>query len=140
MNNSPSVCRAADEMISRLFPGDTHLRSIRIDGSHAEFVAEQRGLELRFDGVVTGPAIFRAVDICGFVTLHARLGRSTPGAVLSQCSIGYLTAAPPGDLHIAVTVEAVGQRLATATARVTDGRDEAVALATLQFAVRRTIS
>ncbi|MFI9528646.1 PaaI family thioesterase [Micromonospora rosaria] len=113
---------------------DARLRVESVDGNRVVCAAGPDGLERRRDGPLSGPAMFWAADLAGFVAVNVLLG-PTPSMVLATSSISFLEPAEPGVLRVAAEVVKIASRSAVVDARVTDHRGHLVAMATLHFAL-----
>ena len=121
-------------LLADLLPAETNLRVVRTSPQQLIFTAGPEGLELALGGSVSGPSIFKAVDLTAFITVNACICRM-PAAVLAQSSISFLEAAQPGTLELTIDLVQAGVRSAVTTVAVRDGRGWLVALATLHFAL-----
>lgn len=121
-------------LLADLLPAETNLRVVRASARQLIFTAGPEGLELALGGSVSGPSLFKVVDLTAFITVNACI-RRMPAAVLAQSSISFLEAAQPGALELTVDLVQAGVRSAVTTVGVRDGRGWLVALATLHFAL-----
>jgi acyl-coenzyme A thioesterase PaaI-like protein len=108
------------------------MRIESLDERGVRCVAGPEGLELRPGVGLSGPAIFWAVDVTGFLAVNAVVGW-TPAIVLAHGDISFLTAAEPGPLRVGAEVVHLGSRSAVVTARAHDRLNRLVAVATLHF-------
>ncbi len=131
--SGPQLAEVA-ALLAELLPAETNLRVIRTSPQQLIFTAGPEGLELALGGSVSGPTIFKAVDLTAFITVNACI-RRMPAAVLAQSSISFLEAAQPGALELTVDLVQAGVRSAVTTVGVRDGRGWLVALASLHFAL-----
>jgi acyl-coenzyme A thioesterase PaaI-like protein len=121
-------------LLTDLLPAETNLRVVQAFRQQVVFAAGPEGMEPALGGAVSGPSIFKAVDLTAFMTVNACI-RRMPAAVLAQSSISFLEAAQQGVLELTVDLVQVGIRSAVTTVQVRDGRGWLVALATLHFAL-----
>jgi acyl-coenzyme A thioesterase PaaI-like protein len=121
-------------LLADLLPAETNLRIVQTSPQQLVFTAGPEGLDFALGGSVSGPSIFKVVDLTAFITVNACL-RRMPAAVLAQSSISFLEAAQPGTLELTVDLVQAGVRSAVTTVGVRDGRGWLVALATLHFAL-----
>lgn len=124
-----------DEARSRLaglLSGTDRLRIESVDESGVLCIAAPEGLELRPGVGLSGPAIFWAVDVAGFLAVNAAVGW-TPAIVLAHADISFLAPASAGPLRVGAQVLHLADRSAVVTARAHDQRDSLVAAATLHF-------
>ncbi|MEV4335532.1 PaaI family thioesterase [Streptomyces sp. NPDC049590] len=125
----------AAALLAELIPGDHGLRVTEVHPpGRLVCTAGPDGLEYALGGSVSGPTLFKLVDYAAFLTVNACVG-AMRSAVLAQSSISFLEAAEPGPLRITVDLVQRGMRTAVADARVTDGRDWLVAMASLHFSL-----
>jgi acyl-coenzyme A thioesterase PaaI-like protein len=124
----------AQAWLAEVIPGSERLRIESVDGGHVVCAAGPHGLELRLDGALSGPAMFWAIDVTGFIAVNVLLG-PTPAMVLAHTSISFLERAEPGVLHVTAEVIKLASRSAVVEARANDCRDQLVAVATLHFAL-----
>jgi acyl-coenzyme A thioesterase PaaI-like protein len=121
-------------LLAELLPAETNLRVVRALPQRLVFTAGPEGLDSALGGSVSGPSIFKAVDLTAFITVNACI-RRMPAAVLAQSSISFLEVAQPGALELTIDVVQAGVRSAVTSVEVRDGRGWLVALATLHFAL-----
>lgn len=124
-----------DEARSRLadlLVGTDRLRIESVDDAGVLCLAGPDGLEQRAGVGLSGPAIFWAVDVTGFLAVNAVVGW-TPAIVLAHADISFLAPASPGPLRVGAQVLNLADRSAVVTARAHDHQDRLVAAATLHF-------
>jgi acyl-coenzyme A thioesterase PaaI-like protein len=105
-----------------------------VDGGRVVCAAGPEGLERRLDGAVSGPAMFWAVDLTGFVAVNVLVG-PTPAMALAHSSISFLEPAEPGVLRVTAEVIKLASRSAVVEVRACDHREHLVAVSTLHFAL-----
>jgi acyl-coenzyme A thioesterase PaaI-like protein len=110
------------------------LRVDAVEDDRVVCTAGPTGLELRRDGTISGPAIFWAVDLTGFVAVNVLLG-PTPAMALANGVINFLDAAEPGALRVTAEVIKLASRSGVVDVRARDHRDLLVATSTLHFAL-----
>jgi acyl-coenzyme A thioesterase PaaI-like protein len=120
--------------LAEVVSGDDRLRVEAIDGNLVVCAAGPDGLERRHDGSLSGPALFWAVDLAGFVAVNVLVG-PTPTMALAHGSISFLEPAEPGVLRVAAEVIKLASRSAVVDVRASDHRDRLVAMSTLHFAL-----
>lgn len=124
----------AQSWLSEVIADPGRLSVESIDGRRVVCTAGPDGLERRLDGAVSGPAMFWAIDLAGFVAVNVLLG-PTPAMVLAHSSVSFLDPAEPGVLRIAAEVIKLASRSAVVEARLSDQRGHLAAVATLHFAL-----
>lgn len=113
--------------------GADRLRLDAVDGTQVVCTAGPDGVELRPDlGAISGPALFWAVDLTGFVAVNVLLGPS-PAIMLVHADISFLEPATPGTLRVTAEVVNLASRSAVVTVRAVDQHRRLVALSTLHF-------
>ena len=121
--------------LAGLVPSADRLRLEAVDGPRVVCSAGPDGLELRPDsGAISGPALFWAVDLAGFVAVNVLLGPS-PAIVLAHGDISFLHPAEPGTLRVSAEVVSVASRSAVVTVQAADRSGHLVAVSTLHFAL-----
>jgi uncharacterized protein (TIGR00369 family) len=120
--------------LAEVISGTDRLRVESIDGNRVVCAAGPEGLERRLDGALSGPAMFWAIDLTGFVAVSV-LVSPTPAMALANSSISFLEPAEPGVLRVAAEVIKLASRSAVVDVRASDHRDRLVAMATLHFAL-----
>jgi acyl-coenzyme A thioesterase PaaI-like protein len=121
--------------LTGLVPSADRLRLEAVDGPRVVCTAGPDGLELRPDlGAISGPALFWAVDLTGFVAVSVLLGPS-PAIVLAHGDISFLHPAQPGTLRVSAEVVSLASRSAVVTAQAVDQSGHLVAVSTLHFAL-----
>ncbi|MFI7436121.1 PaaI family thioesterase [Micromonospora haikouensis] len=120
--------------LAEILSGTDRLRVEAIDGGRVVCAAGPDGLERRIDGALSGPAMFWAIDLAGFVAVNVLVGPA-PAMALANSSISFLEPAEPGVLRVAAEVVNIASRSAVVDARATDHRGRLVAMATLHFAL-----
>ncbi|BCJ75938.1 hypothetical protein CS0771_54820 [Catellatospora sp. IY07-71] len=121
------------ELLTEFLP-DSGLCVREISPHRVIVTAGPDGLECRPGGTLSGPAIFKVVDLAAFLAVNAYAGRVLTG-VLTQGSINLLEAAEPGPLEVVIEVVKLGRRMAVTNGRVHDQDGRLVAVATMQFAL-----
>jgi acyl-coenzyme A thioesterase PaaI-like protein len=121
------------ELLAEFLPG-SGLRVMEVSPHRVVVMAGPEGLECRPGGTLSGPAIFKAVDLSAFLAVNAYAGRVLTG-VLTNGSINLLEAAEPGPLEVVIEVAKLGRRMAVTNGRVTDADGGLVAVATMQYAL-----
>jgi acyl-coenzyme A thioesterase PaaI-like protein len=104
----------------------------RVDERGSVFLAPATSLPARPGGAVSGPALFRAVDVAGFLAVQAIIGANS-STVLTSSTINFLDSVQPRELRITVSPTKVGRRRATLRAQVHAG-ELLLVVATLSFA------
>ncbi|TDC61531.1 hypothetical protein E1258_11245 [Micromonospora sp. KC207] len=89
--------------LAEVLPDADRLRVEAIDGCRVICAAGPDGLERRLDGALSGPAMFWAIDLAGFVAVNVLLS-PTPAMALANSSISFLDPAEPGVLRVAAEV------------------------------------
>ncbi|MGC4806728.1 PaaI family thioesterase [Micromonospora sp. DT233] len=120
--------------LAQIMPDLHRLRVETLDGNRLVCAAGPDGLERRMNGTLSGPALFWAMDLTGFVAVNVLLGPA-PATVLANSSISFLEPAEPGVLRVAAEVVKLASRSAVVDVRTSDHRDRLVAMATLHFAL-----
>ncbi|WP_432896919.1 PaaI family thioesterase [Micromonospora matsumotoense] len=120
--------------LAEVISGADRLRLESVDGAQVVAVAGPDCLELRLDGTISGPAMFWAMDLTGFVAVTVLIGPA-PAMVLAHSSISFLEPAEPGALRVTAEVIKLASRSAVVDARASDHRGCLVAAATLHFAL-----
>jgi acyl-coenzyme A thioesterase PaaI-like protein len=120
--------------LTEVISGTDRLRVEAIEGNRVLCVAGPDGLERRLDGALSGPAMFWAIDLAGFIAVNVLVGR-TPAMALANGSISFLEPAEPGVLGLSAEVVKLASRSAVVDVRASDHRQHLVALATLHFAL-----
>ena len=121
------------ELLADFMP-EAGLRVQEVSAQRVVVTALPEWLERRPGGTLSGPAIFKAVDLSAFLAVNAYAGRVVTG-VLTQGSINLLETAEPGPLEIVLDVAKLGRRMAVVTAEVFDADGQLVAVSTMQFAL-----
>lgn len=121
------------ELLAEFLP-DSGLHVLEVSPHRVVVRAGPEGLECRPGGTLSGPTIFKAVDLAAFLAVNAYAGPVVTG-VLTQGSINLLEAAEPGPLEVVIEVVKLGRRMAIANARVFDQEGVMAAVATMQFAL-----
>jgi len=121
------------ELLADFMP-EAGLRVQEVSARRVVVIALPEWLERRPGGTLSGPAIFKAVDLSAFLAVNAYAGRVVTG-VLTQGSINLLETAEPGPLEIILTVAKLGRRMAVVTAQVLDADGLLTAVSTMQFAL-----
>ena len=116
------------------FLPDSGLRVMEVSPHRVVVIAGPEGLECRPGGTLSGPTIFKALDLSAFLAVNAYAGKTLTG-VLTHGSISLLEAAEPGPLEVVIEVAKLGRRMAVANGRVTDAEGQLIAVATMQFAL-----
>ncbi|MGI5150860.1 PaaI family thioesterase [Plantactinospora sp. CA-294935] len=120
--------------LADVISGTDRLRIETVDGPRVVCAAGPDGLERRLDGAISGPAMFWAIDLTGFVAVNVLVG-PTPAMALAHSSVSFLEPAEPGILLVAAEVVKLASRSAVVDVRVSDGRGHLVAISTLHFAL-----
>lgn len=120
--------------LAEVISGADRLRLESVDGAQVVAVAGPEHLELRLDGTISGPAMFWAMDLTGFVAVTVLIGPA-PAMVLAHSSISFLEPAEPGALRVTAEVIKLASRSAVVDARASDHRGCLVAASTLHFAL-----
>lgn len=120
--------------LAEVISGADRLRLESVDGAQVVAVAGPERLELRLDGTISGPAMFWAMDLTGFVAVTVLIGPA-PAMVLAHSSISFLEPAEPGALRVTAEVIKLASRSAVVDARASDHRGCLVAASTLHFAL-----
>ncbi|MEN3614989.1 PaaI family thioesterase [Plantactinospora sp. ZYX-F-223] len=120
--------------LAEVISGTDRLRIETVDGARVVCAAGPHGLERRLDGAVSGPAMFWAIDLTGFVAVNVLVG-PTPAMALAHSSVSFLEPAEPGILRVAAEVVKLASRSAVVEVRVSDRREHLVAISTLHFAL-----
>ncbi|SDH74034.1 Acyl-coenzyme A thioesterase PaaI, contains HGG motif [Sinosporangium album] len=120
-------------LLDEFLPG-SGLRVKEVSLHRVVVMAGPEGLECRPGGTLSGPTIFKAVDLSAFLAVNAYAGRVLTG-VLTHGSINLLDAAQPGILEVVIELAKLGRRMAVANARVFDTEGTLIAVATMQFAL-----
>ena len=121
------------ELLADFMP-EAGLRVQEVSAQRVVVTALPEWLERRPGGTLSGPAIFKAVDLSAFLAVNAYAGRVVTG-VLTQGSINLLETAEPGPLEIVLDVAKLGRRMAVVTAQVFDADGLLTAVSTMQFAL-----
>jgi acyl-coenzyme A thioesterase PaaI-like protein len=121
------------ELLADFMP-EAGLRVVEVSPERVVVMALPEWLECRPGGTLSGPAIFKAVDLSAFLAVNAYAGKVLTG-VLTQGSINLLETAEPGPLEIVLTVAKLGRRMAVVTAQVFDADGLLTAVSTMQFAL-----
>lgn len=121
------------DLLAEFLP-DSGLRVAAVHPDHVVVIAGPEKLECRPGGTLSGPTIFKAVDLASFLAVNAYAGRVL-SAVLVAGSINLLEAAELRPLRIVITLAKLGRRMAVTNARVTDPDGLLIAVATMQFAL-----
>ena len=121
------------ELLADFMP-EAGLDVVEVSPHRVVVMALPEWLERRPGGTLSGPAIFKAVDLSAFLAVNAYAGRVVTG-VLTSGSINLLETAEPGPLRIVIEVAKLGRRMAVATADVFDADGQLVAVSTMQFAL-----
>jgi uncharacterized protein (TIGR00369 family) len=114
--------------------GAGRLRLEAVEDGRVVCTAGPDGLEQRPGGSVSGPALFWAADLTGFVAVNVLIGPA-PAMVLAHSDISFLEPAEPGVLTVAAEVLKLASRSAVVDIRASDHRGRLVAAATLHFAL-----
>lgn len=120
--------------LAEVISGADRLRLESVDGAQVVAVAGPDCLELRLGGTISGPAMFWAMDLTGFVAVTVLIGPA-PAMVLAHSSISFLEPAEPGALRVTAEVIKLASRSAVVDARASDHRGCLVAASTLHFAL-----
>ncbi|WP_320068859.1 PaaI family thioesterase [Micromonospora sp. RTGN7] len=120
--------------LAEVMSGTDRLRVETFDGDRVICAAGPDGLERRANGTLSGPALFWAIDLAGFVAVNVLVGPA-PAMVLANSSISFLEPAEPGVLRVAAEVIKLASRSAVVDVRASDHRARLVAMATLHFAL-----
>jgi acyl-coenzyme A thioesterase PaaI-like protein len=121
------------ELLADFMP-EAGLDVVEVSPHRVVVLALPEWLERRPGGTLSGPAIFKAVDLSAFLAVNAYAGRVVTG-VLTGGSINLLESAEPGTLRIVLDVAKLGRRMAVVTADVFDAEGQLVAVSTMQFAL-----
>lgn len=130
----PKLSLAEVRQLLADFMPEAGLDVVEVSPHRVVVMALPHWLEQRPGGTLSGPAIFKAVDLSAFLAVNAYAGRMLTG-VLSSGSINLLEVAEPGPLEVVLTVAKLGRRMAVVTAQVFDADRELVAVSTMQFAL-----
>ncbi|WP_422755925.1 PaaI family thioesterase [Micromonospora sp. WMMD708] len=120
--------------LAEVISGAERLRLEAVDDDRVVSVTGPDCLELRLDGTISGPAMFWAMDLTGFVAVTVLIG-PTPAMVLAHSSISFLEPAEPGELRVTAEVIKLASRSAVVQAHASDRRGTLVAASTLHFAL-----
>jgi acyl-coenzyme A thioesterase PaaI-like protein len=121
------------DLLEEFLPG-SGLRVMEVSPHRVVVMAGPEGLESRPGGTLSGPTIFKAVDLSAFLAVNAYAGTVLTG-VLTHGSINLLEAAEPGPLEVVIEVAKLGRRMAVTNGWVTDTDGRLIAVATMQFAL-----
>ena len=121
------------ELLADFMP-EAGLQVMEVSPHRVVVLALPEWLERRPGGTLSGPAIFKAVDLSAFLAVNAYAGRVLTG-VLTSGSINLLETAEPGPLEIVLDVAKLGRRMAVVTADVFDADGQLIAVSTMQFAL-----
>jgi acyl-coenzyme A thioesterase PaaI-like protein len=121
------------ELLADFMP-EAGLHVVEVSPHRVVVMALPEWLETRPGGTLSGPAIFKAVDLSAFLAVNAYAGRVLTG-VLTNGSINLLETAEPGPLEIVLDVAKLGRRMAVVTAQVFDTDSQLIAVSTMQFAL-----
>jgi acyl-coenzyme A thioesterase PaaI-like protein len=115
---------AVNEMVTRAFPGSTHLcHELGPDFALARH--EVTAGELRPGGFISGPTQFGLADAALWYLVFGAIGRIEPMALTSELSIRYLRPAQGQVLWARATLESAGRRNVVGTVRVwADDRED----------------
>ena len=111
----PKLSLAEVRQLLADFMPEAGLDVVEVSAHRVVVMALPDWLERRPGGTLSGPAIFKAVDLSAFLAVNAYAGRVLTG-VLTSGSINLLETAEPGPLEIVIEVAKLGRRMAVATA------------------------
>ncbi|MEO6501063.1 MAG: PaaI family thioesterase [Jatrophihabitantaceae bacterium] len=121
------------ELLADFMP-EAGLRVVEVSPHRVVVTALPEWLERRPGGTLSGPTIFKAVDLSAFLAVNAYAGKVLTG-VLTHGSINLLEAAEPGPLEVVIEVAKLGRRMAVTHGRVYDTDGQLIAVSTMQFAL-----
>ncbi|MBP2703752.1 PaaI family thioesterase [Microbispora sp. RL4-1S] len=121
------------ELLEEFLPG-SGLWVREVSPRRVVVTAGPDGLETRPGGTLSGPAIFKALDLSAFLAVNAYAGRVVTG-VLTHGSVNLLEAAEPGPLEVVIQVAKLGRRMAVTNGWVSDVDGRLIAVGTMQFAL-----
>lgn len=121
------------ELLAEFMP-EAALHVLEVSPHRVVVRAGPEGLECRPGGTLSGPTIFKAVDLSAFMAVNAYAGKVLTG-VLTHGSINLLEAAEPGPLEVVIEVAKLGRRMAVTHGRVYDADGQLIAVSTMQFAL-----
>lgn len=130
----PKLSLAEVRQLLAEFMPEAALHVVEVSPERVVVLAAPEGLECRPGGTLSGPTIFKAVDLSAFMAVNAYAGRVLTG-VLTHGSINLLEAAAPGPLEVVIEVAKLGRRMAVTHGRVYDADGQLIAVSTMQFAL-----
>lgn len=120
--------------LAELYPEPGRLEVDSVDGARTVCTAGAEFLTARPGGSISGPSLFWAADLAGYVAVNVLAGPATAIA-LAQSGISFLTPADPGPVRVEAEVVSLASRSAVVEARVFDHRGTLAAICTMHFAL-----
>lgn len=120
--------------LAELCPEPGRLEVESVDGARTVCTAGAEFLTARPGGSISGPSLFWAADLAGYVAVNVLAGPATAIA-LAQSGISFLAPADPGPVRVEAEVVSLAGRSAVVEARVFDHRGTLAAICTMHFAL-----